>query len=313
MIDQQVLTSLKQLFGSQLKENASIAAFCTAQTGGRADALLMASNRQELEDACIALWKESVPFRILGAGSNVLVSDQGFRGVIVINRAKAYRFDEETDQPTLWAESGANLGGLARQAAIHGFSGLEWAGTVPGTLGGAVYGNAGAHGGDMAGNLILADILHPDGKISSMDANQMAYQYRSSILKRDAEKAVILSATLQLSRSTRQQVTDLMTQYQEQRRRTQPPGASMGSMFKNPPGDYSGRLIEAAGLKGTRVGGVEISPIHANFFVNVGNATASDIYELICRARNAVHERFGIQLELEIELLGDFQAVHIND
>lgn len=137
----------------------------------------------------------------------------------------------------------------------------------------------------------------------------MAYQYRSSVLKRSAEKAVILSATLRLTPSTRQQVTALMTKNLEQRRRTQPPGASMGSMFKNPTGDYAGRLIEAAGLKGARVGGAQISPLHANFFVNTGSATAADIYQLIHQTRQAVQERFGVLLDLEIELLGDFEAV----
>lgn len=313
MIDEQVLTNLKQRFGSRVKENAGISAFCTAQTGGEVDALLVVNNRQELQDAVVSLWQNNVPFKVLGAGSNVLVADQGYRGVILINRAKAYKIDAETASPVLWAESGANLGGLARQAAIQGLSGLEWAGTVPGTLGGAVYGNAGAHGGDMADNLILADILHHDEKISAWDASQMGFQYRSSILKRGAEKAVILSATLRLKHSTREQVTDLMNQYQEKRRQSQPPGASMGSMFKNPAGDYAGRLLEAAGLKGTRVGGVEISPVHANFFINVGSATAADIYQLICHARQQVFDRFGVQLELEIELLGNFPAVQLSD
>ncbi|NMC52962.1 MAG: UDP-N-acetylmuramate dehydrogenase [Chloroflexi bacterium] len=308
-MDETVLTNLKQLFGSRLKENAPVSAFCTAQTGGKADILLVVNSAAELREAALRLWQTSLPFRVLGAGSNLLIADQGYRGVVIINRAKAYQIHAEANPPYLWAESGANLGGLARQAAIQGLSGLEWAAPVPGTLGGAVYGNAGAHGGDMAGNLVLADILHPSGEMTQWNASQMAYQYRSSVLKRSAEKAVILSATLRLTPSTRQQVTALMTKNLEQRRRTQPPGASMGSMFKNPTGDYAGRLIEAAGLKGARVGGAQISPLHANFFVNTGSATAADIYQLIHQTRQAVQERFGVLLDLEIELLGDFEAV----
>ena len=185
---------------------------------------------------------------------------------------------------------------------------MEWASTVPGTLGGAVYGNAGAFGGDMQRNLVLAEILHPQGK-ELYPVERMQYQYRSSSLKREKQKAVILAARLRLERSEPDAVQEKMETFSAQRRRSQPPGASMGSMFKNPPGDYAGRLIEAAGLKGYRVGGAEVSTVHANFFINHGNAAAADIVELIRVARAAVADKTGIELDLEVELLGDWSAV----
>jgi len=297
---------LRQRFGDRLQENVRLSNYTTARVGGPVAALLFAYDSQELADICSSLWDLNLPFYILGSGSNVLVSDAGVDAVIIINRARSVRIDVHTNPPTVWAESGANLGGVARQVALRGLSGLEWAATVPGTVGGAVYGNAGAHDGDMRSNLVVAEILHRSSGRSTWTCEQMDYSYRSSALKRQPGQAVILSARMKLSPSTREEVQARMNEFSNRRRATQPPGASVGSMFKNPPGDYAGRLIEAAGLKGARIGGAEISSVHANFFVNDENATSSDIYNLIRTAQEAVHKQFGILLELEIELIGNW-------
>jgi UDP-N-acetylmuramate dehydrogenase len=191
-------------------------------------------------------------------------------------------------------------------------AGLEWAATVPGTVGGAVFGNAGAHGGDMAGNLVVAEILQPDGSVRRWEAGELGFGYRTSELKRlkaRGQPQVVLAAELALSRGKPQALQAQMDQFAAHRRRTQPPGASMGSMFKNPPGDYAGRLIEAAGLKGARVGQAEISTLHANFFVNLGQARAADVFALIHRAHAAVLDQFGVDLELEVELVGDWTGM----
>jgi UDP-N-acetylmuramate dehydrogenase len=223
------------------------------------------------------------------------------------------RFDEQSASPTVWAESGANLGVIARQAAQLGLAGLEWAAGIPGTLGGAVVGNAGAHSGDMAGNLFLAEILHHKGTGQKVrivreewPVEKLEYSYRSSILKRQPGKTIVLAAALRLERSTPQAVQTRIDELTAYRKRTQPPGASMGSMFKNPPGDYAGRLIEAAGLKGLQIGDASISPLHGNFFINNGSATARNVSDLIKLAQKIVFEKFGISLELEIELLGEW-------
>ena len=307
------INDLRSFFGDKLQQNVPLAGYTTARVGGPADALVIVSSAQMLEEAVRFLWQREIPFFLLGSGSNILVTDAGLRGVVLINRAKAHQFDTASNPPTVRVESGANLGGLARQAAILGLSGLEWAATVPGTVGGAVYGNAGAHGGDMQGNLVLAEILHPVSGKATWNSDWLEYGYRTSILKRDTVKSVILSATLQLNQSTRQAVNSRMEIYTEHRRSTQPPGASMGSMFKNPPGDYAGRLIEAAGLKGTRIGGVEISSKHANFFINHDQATAADIWNLIQLVQHTVLEQFAVQLELEVEPLGDWTENSVSD
>jgi len=297
------LSHLQAAFGERLQTNVPMARYTSARVGGPADALLVANTANDLAGILQHLWQMNVRYWVLGGGSNVLVSDKGLRGVVVINRARQVRFNGATTPPSVWAESGANFGALARQAASRGLSGLEWAAGIPGTLGGAVVGNAGAFGGDIAGNLLLAEILHPNGH-ENWPVERLDYAYRTSILKRQPGQRVVLSATLALQHSTPEAVQARVNEFTEQRHKTQPPGASMGSMFKNPPGDAAGRLIDACGLKGTQVGAAQISPLHGNFFINHGQATAADVYSLISLARSQVAEKFGVTLELEVELLG---------
>lgn len=277
--------------------------------------MVMVGSADELAQAAITLWELELPFIVLGNGSNVLVPDTGLRQVVVLNQAKRVQFNTNIPIPTVWVESGVNFGALARQAAAKGLSGLEWAAGIPGTVGGAVYGNAGAHGSDMSGTLCVAKILHPKplndnghGEILQEDwpVERFEYAYRSSSLKRQPGKVVVLSAELKLKHSTPEAVQARMDEYQALRRSSQPQGASLGSIFKNPPGDYAGRLIDASGLKGERVGKVEISRKHANFFISQDSATAGDYAALIKLAQQKVQEKFGIELELEIELLGDW-------
>jgi len=302
------IDALRKAFGASLQENASLADYSTAHAGGPAEALLVANSSADLEEMANRLWKMEIPFKVLGFGSNVLISDSGLRGVTLINRARSIVIDPKSEMPSVWAESGALIGTIARQAGLNGLGSFEWAATVPGTLGGAVYGNAGAFGGDMSSSLILAEILHPTGR-ELWPVERIQYQYRSSVLKRQSIPAVILAARIRLNHSDRQMVQEKMESFSTRRRSTQPPGASMGSMFKNPPGDFAGRLIEASGLKGKRIGDAEISPLHANFFINHGRASAADIGHLIFTARETVAEKFGVQLELEVELLGDWSTV----
>lgn len=303
------ISDLHNLFGSRLQENVQIANYTSARIGGVADALLMVRSADELAGTAAELWQRNIPFLLLGSGANVLVSDAGVRGVVLLNRAHTVRIESASNPPTVLAESGANLGALARQLALRGLGGLEWAATIPGSVGGAVYGNAGAHGSEIQTNFILADILHRTSGKQTWTSAQMAFEYRSSALKRSKDQSVILTVQLRLEHSTPEAVKEKMEQFAEQRKRTQPPGASTGSVFKNPPGDFAGRLIEAAGLKGTRVGGVAVSKIHANFFVNDQNATASNYFDLIKIVRDRVKAKFGIHLELEVELVGDWNGI----
>jgi UDP-N-acetylmuramate dehydrogenase len=290
--------------GDKVKENVSLAPYTSARIGGPADILITAESADELARILKLLHKQEIDYLMLGGGSNVLVSDKGVRGVVVLNRAKAVRF-HNGDEPSVTVESGVIFSNLANRCAAKGFGGLEWAATVPGTVGGAVYGNAGAFGGDMAGNLVWAELLTENGR-DKYTAEQMGYGYRTSILKRGELDAVVLAAELRLKNSTKDEVTANIEQFSAHRKATQPPGASMGSMFKNPNGDYAGKLIEACGLKGTRIGNAEISPVHGNFFVNHGTTSAEDIRALIQLVIKTVKEKQGVELELEIELVGEW-------
>ena len=304
------IQSLKSFFGERLQTAELMSRYSVIQVGGPADFLVSVTSSEDLESAVRFLWDEKVPFLILGGGSNVLISDHGIREFVLINEAKEVEFiDQVGKDPLLKAESGASFGGLSRRTGSKGWSGLEWASGIPGSVGGAVVNNAGAYGSCVAEGLVVAEILHPVGdriQRSEWSVDQFGYDYRTSVIKSGEKRAVVLSATFGLERSTPEEVKRRISGIAEKRRSSQPGGASLGSMFKNPPDDFSGRLIEEAGLKGTRVGNVEISQEHANFFINKGEATAGDIATLIALARDEVNERFSVELELEIQFIGDW-------
>ncbi|MBE3067172.1 MAG: UDP-N-acetylmuramate dehydrogenase [Chloroflexi bacterium] len=301
-----ILSDLCSTFGDRLQENVPLSGYTAARIGGPADALVFVRSADELADAAEKLWKMDVPFLLLGGGSNVLVSDKGVRGVVIINRARLVKFDLRAEPPSVHAESGVTPNDITQRAARLGLAGFEWAAGVPGSLGGAVYGNAGAFDGDIAGNLISLELIHRQNGRQVWPVEKMEYGYRTSVLKREHPPALILSAQLALSHGDPQTIRAKMEQFSEQRRNTQPPGASMGSMFKNPTGEKAGRLIEDAGLKGRRIGNAEISTQHANFFINHGQTRAEDIKALIELARISVAEKFGVKLELEVELIGEW-------
>jgi UDP-N-acetylmuramate dehydrogenase len=300
------LDELRTEFGSRLQESVSMANYTTARVGGRVPALVSIHTLEDLVHAARVLWGLSVPFLLLGSGSNILVSDHGYDGVILHNRAHNMKIDTKSDPPSIFAESGAILGTVARQSALRGLSGMEWAAPIPGTVGGAVYGNAGAHGSDIHNSLKMATILHEKQGIEEWPVERLAYEYRSSILKREKIPVVVLSAVFNAVKSTREEAWEKIETCQAHRKETQPPGASMGSMFKNPPEDYAGKLIEAAGLKGKQIGRAMVSPIHANFIINLGDASAQDIWRLMKVVQETVKEKSGINLEPEIELIGEF-------
>ena len=295
---------LRLKLGDMVKENVPLAPYTSARIGGPADIFITVNTVTQLVRTVNLLWKQYMPFTILGGGSNVLVSDKGVRGLVILNRAKGVKF-HAGDLPSVVVESGVIFSNLANRCASKGLSGIEWAATVPGTVGGAVYGNAGAFGGDVAGNLITTELLTEHGR-ESYSVEQMKYTYRSSVLKRGEVKGIVLSAELRLANSTMDDVTVKIQQFSAHRKATQPPGASMGSMFKNPPGDYAGRLIDVSGLKGTRIGNAEVSPLHGNFFINHGNTRAADIRALIEKVQKTVKEKQGVDLELEIEFVGEW-------
>jgi UDP-N-acetylmuramate dehydrogenase len=312
------LADLRSAFGERLQENVSLERYSAARIGGSADYLVTIQSAVELAEIAKLCWEQEIPFIILGSGSNVLVADRGVRELVVINHARKITFNQQAKPASVTAESGVNFGALARKAAARGLSGLEWAAGIPGTVGGAVYGNAGAHGADMRDSLLVANILHLKPSENGVHheilpeewpVEKFDYGYRSSSLKRQPGRAVILSAKLTMIQSSPEAVQAKMDEYRMMRRSSQPTGASLGSIFKNPPGDHAGRLIEAAGLKGMRLGGVEVSKVHANFFINQGNAKADDYAGLIKQVQQEVLAKSGVRLELEIELIGEWSEV----
>jgi UDP-N-acetylmuramate dehydrogenase len=289
-------------FGDRLRRGERLDRYTSARLGGPADYLVVAKNLEELRAAARLAWDAGLPLLVLGAGSNVLVDDRGFRGLVVINRAQNVHFEVHERSVTVQAESGASLSSLARQCVERGLSGLEWAVNVPGTVGGAVVNNAGAHGGDMATLVRAVTVLYAGGQEQTWPVEAMEYAYRESRLKGDRAH-VVLAASLSLGREAPAVLRERASAFTAKRKASQPPGASLGSIFKNPTEDYAGRLIEAAGLKGARVGDVMISPMHANFFVNAGQGRAADYRALIALARETVRTQFGVELELEVEMI----------
>lgn len=277
--------------------------------GGPADLFVVAGSVEELIAAVTLARENGAPYFILGAGTNVLVSDRGIRGLVVESRAKKVTWAEQDNRAQVTVEAGAPLSRLARQAARRGWAGLTWACGIPGTVGGGVVQNAGAHGGCMADVLQSVTVLDNDDVTWCVPAENLGFDYRDSVFKKRIGPAwIILAAELRLHRGDPAGLAARIADYDAWRRARQPAGASCGSVFKNPPGDYAGRLVEAAGLKGERAGGAEISPLHANFFVNKGGATAADVMVLIDRVRSEVMRQFSVALELEIELVGEWLA-----
>ena len=301
------LRKLQALFGDKLQENVRMANYTTTRVGGPASGMISVHTADEMRRTVKILWELDAPFRILGSGSNLLVSDTGYKGVMVHNRCHNVRIDTKGEQPVIFAESGANLGAVSRQASLRGVSGFEWANSIPGTVGGAVYGNAGAHGSDISKCMIVAQVITKYEGEQSLDSEGMGFRYRSSKFKRNNEDVVILNASFFGTKVEPEVTKRLLEELTEKRRQTQPVGPSFGSTFKNPKGDFAGRLLEAAGMKGVTSGHASISTVHANFILNDGEATAQDYYRLIRLAQKSVKEQFDINLNLEIELLGEFE------
>ncbi|MBL8117822.1 MAG: UDP-N-acetylmuramate dehydrogenase [Anaerolineae bacterium] len=299
--------TLPPLYLQRMQRDEPLARYTAARLGGPADYLFVARTTDELAGVVLAAWMRDVPVRVLGGGANVLISDKGVRGLVVINHVSELTFGEWHDGRNVAASAGMGLTVLSRRCQTRGLSGLEWAASVPGTVGGAVVNNAGAHGSDMAATLQEAVVLHADRGIQILSQPELQYGYRTSLLKAKTDRRfLVLLAQFALQPDSPDAVLERMERFIAHRKQTQPPGASLGSIFKNPPGDYAGRLIEAAGLKGYTIGGAQVSPIHANFFINTGSATALDYYSLIRYVQAEVHQKFDVELEMEVEVVGDW-------
>jgi UDP-N-acetylmuramate dehydrogenase len=273
--------------------------------GGPADFYTVIRNEHQLCGWVVLAREIELPCLIMGRGTNLLVADKGFRGLVVENRALDFAIDDTSD--TVHAEAGVPVAALARETAARGYAGLEWAIGIPGTIGGAIVSNAGAFDGSMADVVRRVSILDQAGQIRELTPRELSLGYRTSRFREKASREeAILSANLSLAPESTEVLRRRMIAYDSLRRERQPTKPSAGSVFKNPPGLFAGQLIEEAGLKGRAIGEAQVSSKHANYIVNLGSAKAEDVQRLISLIREEIWMRFDVQLELEIELVGEW-------
>ena len=292
----------------KIQWNAPLSALTTFRVGGPADALVTLLDSAELQAVLDLCHREQITWKIVGRGSNILASDDGFRGIIVVLGDGFKQIDIGNKSNGRWCEVRAGGGvGLARLAdwcAGHGLSGVEFAAGIPGTVGGAVAMNAGAWGREMADVIVSIELTDRKG-VRELDRTALSFGYRRcDNLAGDTDSSVVSAASLRLKKEATEQILSTMSNLLQKRRERQPLGlASGGSVFRNPAGDSAGRLIDAAGLKGVRVGGAEVSDKHANFIVNRGGASAEDIRSLIAQIQHQVKTQSGVELIPEIEFI----------
>lgn len=279
--------------------------------GGAADYLCFAEDQQQLLVAIKTAKEFDIPWLVLGGGNNVLVSDQGVEGLVILNRLRGIAIEETKNEDAEYrvaCGAGVFFAKAAQYTAKRGYTGMEWGIAIPGTVGGGVVNNAGAHAGDVATALVDADVVDAEGQASRVLPADLEYHYRHSLLKTPLTRRSRLVVTLcrfAIRPDSAEDALKRVAELRQHRLRTQPvKEASAGSTFTNPPGDFAGRLVEAVGLKGHQIGGAQISPLHANFILNVGGAAASDVLSLIKLAGDAVRSECGIDLRPEIQFVG---------
>jgi UDP-N-acetylmuramate dehydrogenase len=291
-------------------EKEPLAKYTSWRIGGPARYFANAATPDELRAALAWARERETPVFVLGGGTNVLARDAGFDGLVLRYRAQEPRVEAEGDMGRAWIAAGAPMAGSVRRLAARGWAGLHWAEGLPGTIGGAVFGNAGCYGGDVASALSRAWLLIGD-EIEEWPVERFAYGYRTSALKAttgeatqwSAVKPIVVAAEFRVQRADPRELAAQMERTAAERKAKTPWGSSCGSVFKNPPAASAGRLIEAAGLKGARIGRAEIAQKHANYIVNLGGAGSEDVLRLIQMVRERVLREFGVALELEVQII----------
>lgn len=276
----------------------------TFRVGGSAALFLELQSEQEFRDILTLLHAEEEDYFTVGNGSNLLISDTGYNGVI-LHPSKNFG-DVRVEGERLICESGATLAAIARTALEQELTGFEFAAGIPGSLGGAIVMNAGAYDGEMKQVVETVKLITPEGEIITKDSEEMEFSYRHSILKE--KPYLVLSVTIKLRKGEKEQIKARMEELAQKRREKQPlEYPSAGSTFKRPEGYFAAKLIQDAGLRGLMVGGAQVSEKHCGFVINKDQATAKDIYELMKRVQEQVKEKYGVMLEPEVICLGDFQ------
>lgn len=285
----------------EVSQNVPLKEYTTFKIGGAAELFVCPKNLMELINVIQILKDNNIPYMILGAGSNLLISDKGVGGA-TIKLGEGFDYAHAKDDYIL-AGAGVSLAKLAAEAKNKELTGLEFASGIPGTLGGAIFMNAGAYGGEMKDVVDEVSYIDATGEVKTVTKEECGFGYRKSIFS--SGDKIILSAKITLDKGKKEKIIETMRELNSRRKEKQPlEYPSAGSTFKRPEGHFAGALIEAAGLKGTTIGGAQVSEKHAGFIINTGNATAKDVCDLISHVQKVVFENSGIQLEPEVKIIG---------
>lgn len=304
---QKISESLKAIVGEEnIFTDEPMCNHTTFKIGGNADVLVLPNSKEEIASVIRYLRDNSITYAIIGNGSNLLVSDSGFRGVVVKLSKQFSDFQilwEKEGETCIYTQAGALLSRLGNEFADRNLTGFEFAAGIPGTVGGAVRMNAGAYGGEFKDILISAELLDEEGNIIELSNEELKLGYRTSIVS--SKNYIVLGATLLLKTGDKDSIRATMSELAQKRRDKQPlEYPSAGSTFKRPEGYFAGKLIEDAGLKGFTVGGAQVSTKHSGFVINVGEATAKDVIELTDTVKDKVKNLYGVDLELEVVKMG---------
>ena len=298
----QAIQQLTDMEIGNILEQEPLANHTTMKIGGPADLFIEPSSIENIEKAMKVIKENKLPWRAIGRGSNLLVSDDGIEGVVLkLGKGLDHL---EINGTEVKAGAGVSLVSLSVKISKKGYAGLEFASGIPGSVGGAVYMNAGAHDSDMSAILKQVHVLFEDGTLAWLSKEEMEFSYRTSLLQKK-KPGIVLEAIFQLEEGNRSEIVERMQNNKNYRKDTQPYNLPCaGSIFRNPLPRHAGRLVEGAGLKGHSIGGAQISPMHGNFIVNTGHASAADVEALIQHAKDTVYSKYEIELETEVEIIG---------
>ncbi len=285
----------------KIKTNEPLSRYTYTKTGGPADYLAFPTTRQELKDLLVRSRKQKMPVTTLGNSSNLIIKDGGIRGLVIM----LPKFNKiEVKQQQITAEAGASIIAVTKAASKASLTGLEFAAGIPGSVGGAIFMNAGAYGGEIANVVSSIDEILPDGREVQISGSDLHFGYRHSVVQEN--HGIVVAATFNLEAGQQPQIQNKMDELNALRRSKQPlEYPSCGSVFKRPQGHFTGPLIIKAGLQGKSIGGAQVSNKHAGFIINTGNATATDYLQLIQLIQKTVKEKFAVQLETEVRIIGE--------
>lgn len=292
------------LKNSKILKNEPMSRHTSFKIGGNADILVKANNEEDIKSVLEFSNKKHIPTYVMGNGSNILVKDNGIRGIVLMICMDTYKIDKQDKKVVVTAGAGVKLGGLAQELLKQEITGFEFASGIPGTIGGAIRMNAGAHGKEMRDIVATTTYIDEYGNVNTISNKEQEFSYRSSVFSKN--KWIIINTVLEFEYGNKQEIQTKMQEYAQYRKEKQPiTYPSAGSTFKRGEDFITAKLIDECGLKGYSIGGAKISDLHAGFIINTGNATADDVLKLVEYTKEKVYEKFNKTIELEIEVIGE--------